>query len=100
MSIESLLERIAVALEKPAQPVPVVEKTQAPVEPSAKEPEPEVEHAITFDEVRAAVLQLGIGDREHEARALMEEFGVKKIQEFKPEQYEEVVNKFNAVFHS
>ena len=96
MTIEHELKRIADALENTSKPAPVTqteEKVQSP------EPEPETEHVPTLDDVRAAVEQF-LPDRRDEAVALMKGFGAEKIGDFKPEQFSEVIAKFNADFNS
>lgn len=85
MSLESVLERIAVALEKMAEGGP----TQVPLqfEPGpldAVAPEP-VE--VTLEDVRAALVKLG---REKGVQVLGA-YGAKKISDLREEQYGEVV---------
>ena len=102
MSIEKSLERIATALENSAKPPPTDQTVQILHQhPDAKKtkPDPEPEHANTLDDVRAAVEQF-LPDRREEAVLLMAGFKAEKIGDFKPDQYTEVIAKFNAEFHS
>ena len=103
MSIEKALERIATALENPIYRVdpttPVEVKTTTPP-PDKPEEVTEPEHAVTLADVRAGVEQfLDVGRRE-EAVLLMAGFGAEKLGDFKPEQYKEILDKFNAEFNS
>ena len=106
MTIESSLERIAIALEDFAKPFPVSavdENVQQPeVNPTPAptlDPEAETGQVPSLDDVRAAIAPF-LPDRREEAIRLMKSFGAEAVREFNSSQYTEVIDKFNTAFNS
>lgn len=98
--IADALERIAVLMEKDGAPAPAVKPTKkaAPevVEaPTPKEVEPKTgpqPTEITLDALRKSLAPLD----PTAGRALLEQFGVKKVSELQPEQYMDVLKAAKA----
>jgi hypothetical protein len=51
---------------------------------------------ISFSDIRQLYLQKKDEGKQDKVKAILDEYGVKKLSEFKPDQFEEVYNKIKA----
>jgi hypothetical protein len=115
MTIEAILERIAFALEdiaktgevasplserttilpKPASEKKVTRAQKAEVKPAPEAEDPLVEgekSAPTYDQVRAAIMDVSAQKGRGEAVAILGKFGVTSGKELKPGDYQKVLD--------
>jgi hypothetical protein len=80
------------AKEEVKQEVAAPAEQLAPVVTAPKVEAPE----ISFSDIRQLYLEKKDQGKQEKVKAILDEYGVKKLSEFKPDQFEEVYNKIKA----
>jgi hypothetical protein len=78
---------------------PVKEEVKQEAAPAVEQPAPVVTAAtpeISFSDIRQLYLEKKDQGKQEKVKAILDEYGVKKLSEFKPDQFEEVYNKIKA----